>query len=882
MSTQKAWIACFILLAIPIADGVTSAAYQQPERPPLSEEERRKVLERLTKAMQDAQKTQSGTAAAQAQPAPPGQAAPPPPASPPPIPSVVRRAPMAGGQVQLQYDNADLFDFINQIATSLNITPIVIDPEVKGTVTIQSSAPMSREDVFPLFNLILKNNNAALIKQGDIYQIVPISSGLKKGLEVIEHLPPTPAAKPAGKETGGKAGTTPAAKPTSAPQSPAAAAQAPPVPTRAAEGTGTTNMLATHVIRVEFVPVKDLVEPVKLFMTEGGVIMPYERLNMLIITDYSDSVNKILEIVHMLDNNYLNPDLIELIKIKYNAAADVLDDLKKIFGTGGKDSTTGINFVSLDRLNAILVMANSKRALEEVKRWIKELDNTSGRSIQTFVYTVENSTASNIALILSALYGGEGGGGLSGGTGSPSGAFGVGRAVSGSQGSSGTSGFGSSVFGGSGGSFGGTSSGGAFQSAGSGPYQGTATPFGSTMGGGLGGGGFGSFGGGQQLGPRLNQQATVSAQILRSGGFSGLQSDVRIVVDDINNSLIIQASQADYAYIAETIKKMDVLPRQAIIDARIFEVDLNNTLNYGVAANLAAAGASGNPASLTTATLDTSGALSANTFAFVGNSREIFLALSALATRTKVRILEAPSVLALDGTMAHIVVGSEYPYPGTSFIGAAGGATSSVNYRDTGISLIVMPRISASGHVTLDVAQEVSSPGASVTVGNGATAQAFNKTSVQTTLSVKDGETVAIAGLIRTSDTVGRSGVPFLANIPLLGNLFGSTNRTANRTELLILITPHVIRTAQRFQEMTQELRDSLRNVRKLVDQKEREHMNDMENAREDRYRKEEKRLKSEEPSPSSKPENPPVPAPQPPAPQTPTPQPPAQEKPKP
>ncbi|HYK89576.1 MAG TPA: secretin N-terminal domain-containing protein, partial [Acidobacteriota bacterium] len=778
MSTQRAWIVCFFLTTVLIADSITTAqpVYQEPERPPMSDEERRKVLERLTKAMQDAQKAQNSTGQVPGQPAPAAQTPAPPAAAPPPVPSVVRRAPMASGQMQLQYDNADLFDFINQIATSLSITPIVIDPEVKGTVTIQSSAPMSRDDVFPLFNLILKNNNAALIRQGDIYQIVPISSGLKKGLEVVEHLPPVPPAKPAEKDTAKKPDATSggAAKPAPAPPAPQAPPQSNPPAARAPEGTGSTNMLATHVIRVEFVPVKDLVDPVKLFMTDGGVIMPYERLNMLIVTDYSDSVNKILEIVHMLDNNFLNPDLIELIKMKYNAAADVLEDLRKIFGSGGKDSPTGINFISLDRLNAILVMANSKRALEEVKRWIKELDNTTGRSIQTFVYTVENSTASNIALILSALYGGEStGGGLSGGTGAASGAFGVGRSLSGTQGGVGGSTFGSSTFGGAGGTFGGASGGG-FQSAGSGPLQGAATPFGTnTMGAGgfQGGFGGGAFGGGQQLGPRLNQQATISAQILRSGGYSGLQSDVRIVVDDINNSLIIQASQADYSYILETIKKMDVLPRQAIIDARIFEVDLTDALSYGVAANLAQKGADGNPPSITTTKLDASGALSANTFAFVGNSRELFLALSALATKTKVRILEAPSVLALDGTVAHIVVGSEYPYPGTSFIGAAGGATSSVQYRDTGISLIVMPRISASGHVTLDVAQEVSSPGASVTVGNGASAQAFNKTSVQTTLSVKDGETVAIAGLIRNSDTVGRSGIPFLANIPLLGNL---------------------------------------------------------------------------------------------------------------
>src|SRR5262249_4653789 len=138
--------------------------------------------------------------------------------------------------------------------------------------------------------------------------------------------------------------------------------------------------------------------------------MPYDRQNMLIITDYSDSLSRIMQVIKMLDDSYLDPDLVEMIKIKYNASVDVVEDLRKIFGSGTKDSQTGIYFVSLDRMNAVLVMANSKRALEEVKRWIGRLDATTGRTMQTFVYTVENSTAANIAVILSALYGGEGSG----------------------------------------------------------------------------------------------------------------------------------------------------------------------------------------------------------------------------------------------------------------------------------------------------------------------------------------------------------------------------------------------------------------------------------------------------------------------------------------
>jgi general secretion pathway protein D len=687
-----------------------------------------------------------------------------------------------------------------------------------------NSGRMPKSDILPLFSLILKNNNAALIHQGGAYQIVPISSALKKGVDIIDQLPSSVSEIP-------ESGTSNGAKQTSSSGAagragqPAAKTPMGSQPTQE-NASAKTPRLATFVIRTEFIPVKDLIEPIRLFMTEGGVIMPYERLNMLILTDYSDSVARIMQIIRMLDSSYLDPDLVELVKIEHNASADVVDDLKKLFGSGSKDSATGVSFISLDRLNAIFVMASSRRALEEVKGWIKELDSSSAKNIQTYVYVVENSTASNIAMMLSALYGGEG--------------------TSSSTANAGTTGTGAAA-----GPFGAGRNAQAGTAAGVNTPGNVATPYGQTnysnnqMGayGNYGMFGAGVFGASRQLGPQLNAQRTVTSQILRGGQFSGLQDTVRLVVDDVNNSLIIQATPVDYAYISETIKKMDVLPRQALIDAKIYEVDLTDNLNFGIAASLQPKGTD----TLTTGELNASGQLSATTFIPVGNARQIMAALEALRLKTKVKVLESPSVLALDGQQAQIIVGAEIPYPGTSFTGAVGGSTTSVQYRDTGVSLIVVPRISASGSVTLDLVQEVSAPGASIPVGTD-NAPSFSKTSVSTTLSVKDGETVAIAGLIRDGTNFSRSGVPFLSQIPLLGNLFGQTTRGSHRSELIILITPHVLRTPEALNDMTQELRDSLRNVRKYVDEKEQEKKEDMEDAQRDRLKKEQKNRKKANP----------------------------------
>jgi general secretion pathway protein D len=820
MNIKKSRNALTVILAALLMGVLSSVAwtFQEPKRTPTSEEGRKQALERLTKRLQESQPSAKPVPAPAAQ-----QPSLPPQAAPQPGPATPSAPPVATGEVQLNYENEDLANFINQIASTLSLSPLIVDPEVKGTVNLNSGR-ISKSDILPLFSLILKNNNAALIRQGGAYQIVPISSALKKGVDIIDQMPSSlsdiPQTEPDKPNGSKQPASSSAARPS---------AQTPSKMTLGSQPApenepGKVPRLATHVIRAEFIPVKDLIEPIRLFMTEGGVIMPYERLNMLILTDYTDNVSRIMQIIRMLDSNYLDPDLVELVKIEHNASGDVTEDLKKLFGTGSKDAVTGVSFISLDRLNAIFVMASSRRALEEVKGWIKELDSSSAKNIQTYVYIVENSTASNIAMMISALYGGDGtSGGTSNtgttGTNTTAGAFGAGRGAQGNMAS-------------------GTNMG---TNAANTPLG--QTNYSSNQMGGYGGGnsGFGTggaFGAGRQLGPQLNSQRTVTSQILRGGQFAGLQDTVRMVVDDVNNSLIIQATPVDYAYISETIKKMDVLPRQALIDAKIFEIDLTDSLSFGISASLKAKGTD----TLTTGELTSNGLLTASTFIPVGNARQIMAALEALRLKTKVRILESPSVLALDGQQAQIIVGAEVPYPGSSFTGAVGGSTTSVQYRDTGIQLLVIPRISASGSVTLELAQEVSAPGASVPIGDG-NAPSFTKTSVSTTLSVKDGETVAIAGLIRDSNDFSRSGVPFLSQIPLLGSLFGHTSKNSRRSELLILITPHVIRTPEKLHEMTQDLKDSLRNVRKFADEKEKEQQGDIEDAREGREKQEGKNL---------------------------------------
>jgi general secretion pathway protein D len=208
-------------------------------------------------------------------------------------------SPSASRPVQLSFENLDMYEFANQMATLLGLTPMVIDSDVKGSVSLLTPNPMPLDEVFPLFTLILKSKGAALIKQGKVYQIVPIPEALKNGIEIIEH---QPAPSSEGSEVNKPNEKEASSNNILASEKPRA------------DADSKTSRMATHVIRVEFIPVKDLVEPIKPFMTDGGVIMVYERLNMLILTDYSDSAAKIMELIRMLDNAYLDPNLIELVR----------------------------------------------------------------------------------------------------------------------------------------------------------------------------------------------------------------------------------------------------------------------------------------------------------------------------------------------------------------------------------------------------------------------------------------------------------------------------------------------------------------------------------------------------------------------------------------
>lgn len=696
-------------------------------------------------------------------------------------------------EIPLQFTNADMSEFVRSMADLLGLRPMLVDSSLQGSVDFSISIP--RNELWELFNGILRSKNAALIRQNNIYQVVPIATAIRNNLEIIYEQPMP-----------GAVGSSP---------------EIPQITPPAGQGREPeilrTLPVATHVVHLDFLPVDDIVAAAGFLLSEGVQIITFKRLNIMIFTDYSDNAARVREIVRMLDNSFLDPENVELVKIEYSNAVDVAAELSVIFGLssgpapggGGTASSgaTGISFVPLERLNAIFVMASSKHALDTAKRWISNLDTSENNKFQTYVYVVQDSTASNIAALLLALFG-DGSSGSS--------ATGTGRNTQGTAGTGRNTG-----------------------SAGSLINQAL----------GLGTDGSSTFGTASQLGPRLGASTpSVTSITLGSGEFSSLMDTAQVVIDEINNKLHIQSTPADYRTIENAIKQMDVPPKQVLIEAQIFEVNMNNDLTYGIRGLLEELG---DEARLTTVGMGSTderfaGSLTAQTFARVGNSRQIMLAIDALKTKTKIKNLSRPSVLAMDGTPASLVSGLEVPYPTGSYL-TTGGSSTSIDYRETGITLIVVPKISASGTVTMEIVQEVSN--LSDRAVPGIDAPIVAKNTVTTTLSVKDGDTAVIAGMMHDMNTSGRAGIPLLSDIPIIGSLFAYTSRSNDRRELIILITPRVIHTQDKFQEITQGMRDSLRNVGKFADEYDENRIRDIEDARQDREKKELENIRKIKPS---------------------------------
>lgn len=288
-------------------------------------------------------------------------------------------------------------------------------------------------------------------------------------------------------------------------------------------------------------------------------------------------------------------------------------------------------------------------------------------------------------------------------------------------------------------------------------------------------------------------------------------SNVKIISDDDNNSILVLASQEDYRSIEAAIRRLDVPARQVLIEATIAEVSLNNTLDFGVRWFIEKSdyelglnapvpgGASGEGLA----------------FAFFDQDSDVSAFFDLLETASDVRFLSTPQVMVLDNQTATIRVGDQIPVTtrsSQSTTNPDAPIVTEVQFRDTGTLLTVTPRINAGGQVTLELNQEVSLPGSEAAIGGGGNVAIAQRT-ITSSVIVQSGQTVVLGGLILETDREGRSGIPILMDIPVLGKAFSTTSNDVFRTELLITVKPVVVSNEDTMRKITEELRGRMKEA---------------------------------------------------------------------
>ncbi|MGP0074847.1 MAG: type II secretion system secretin GspD [Bryobacteraceae bacterium] len=731
----------------------------------------------------------------------------------------------------LNLDNVSLTEVINLLAQKLKIN-YILDPRVKGGIILNTYGETKDIDAQSLLEAILRINGFGMVKQGDLYRIVPLSD--------ISHLPLPPEMK-----------TDPATIPED-------------------------DRTMLNLVFLKYITADELAKVLTPFQGENAGIYVYSPANLLLMLDSQRSMRRTMQLVAMFDSDTLVNQRVHVFAVKNGRPSDVakeLENISKAMSFSTKDSP--IKFLPIDRINTIIAVAPNPGAFKEVEEWLAKLDvpiKPSAGGIKDYVYRVRYGDAVSIACSIQALYGQLAGFGS--GFGYPGGQNAI-LACMGNVGSGAgnttygggplpNGGFGNAI-GGGGGYGGGFGGGGAYGSQYGGGYGGGygASPYGA----GAYGGGYGApgaYGGAPFVGGAgaavpnapgapagaagdLTGQYLGNAQV----GFAQTRGP-RVVANPINNTLLIQATPQEYEEIQQLLRELDIPPRQVLIEAKIYSVDLSHAFSSEVTAQLqtlsgtappiggssstsstpaasagststgtSTTGSSGTGTAITSTAASLLAAFSGGGAALtasmlVGKSRALSGIVSLMESQSNAKVISTPSIIATDSIPASINVGTTVPTLQGSITSAiGGGVTNSIGSASTGVGLTITARVTPSGIVTLIINQSVSDPTATSTSSIGS--PSFATKNISTQVTVQDGDTIAIGGQIQESTTSSLGGIPLLDRIPVLGALFGSRSYSKERTELIMFITPHVIFDSNQLLDASDDLKDQIKVLRKDI-----------------------------------------------------------------
>lgn len=637
-----------------------------------------------------------------------------------------RQLPVIAGdqQVSLDYADAEITTVTRDIIVDVLHLQADIDPSVSGRMSLKTPQRVPISSVPGLLDQALQARGFALS-----------ASGSRVRVGRVEDLSVAAAAEPA---------------------------------------TQATTQGGVRTVTLRRATAADIIAALPPSATNGARVTPGSDSRTVVLSGPAAAMDGVQEMIDVLDEGAGGNRALGIYPLTNAAPTAVVRELTQTSpGWLGR----GTRFAAVERLNAVLVVADSPRALAEARRLVNDLDATSAATAFVHVYPLVNRRAADLANVLASTFGSPN---QSGGSSSqPAGTFGALAVGSTSNGRSGI---------------------------------GARVPGGSVPGGSAPGGSQRDSGAAQQPAPDVVLGSIDAASQLASA--IGLSGPVRIQADAGRNALVILASASDYKILEPTIRALDVRPRQVLIEAIIAEVTIDDTLNYGLDAvfanknNLAGQQTGKNFIGLPSMPIPTLPGLGAVGASYLFQNSNIRVVAQALNAVTTVNVISAPRVLVLDNETATLQVGDQVPLLTSqrqSSTTPDAPTINSIEMRDTGVILAVTPRIGANGNLTLDIFQEVSD--AVQTSSSTIESPTIQMRRVQSSVAVQSGDTIAMGGLMRDTAQRTRSGLPWLTDIPVIGLLAGQFNNNAKRSELLLLLNPRVIEQPQQARDLTAELR---------------------------------------------------------------------------
>jgi general secretion pathway protein D len=554
-----------------------------------------------------------------------------------------------------------------------------------------------------------------------------------------------------------------------------------------------------QVVPLRYTSAKDLAKMLEPYVGEGGKITAEAASNALLVTGDAAVRQTLVGLIRAFDIDILSGRSYALFPVGDDDPAKLAGELEKVLQAQAEAPLASIvQVLPMARVNAVLVVSSQPRYIDAANRFFRLASRVEDATARAWhVYYVQNGQSTDLESLLQRAF--------TPGNVSPtppppgSTAPGAGQQSLGFGNAAGSTP-------GVGGAAGGISTTGAAGQAGGAGAAGAAGGFGSAI---------------PAPTAAAETPATEPLSAETGGGAGANINRIRIIANRTNNALLVYATPAEYSVIEGMLHKIDIIPLQVLIEATIAEVDLNDQLQYGtqfffktdhVAETLGSTGTSGpfNPPFPPLNALPFP-----STLPYFVLSKGPNFALAALANVTKVKVLSAPEVMVLDNQAARLQVGQQVPVltgTATSTLAAGAPVVNSVDYHETGVIMQVTPRVNTGGLVSLDIAQEVSDVAqqATNTITGSPT---FDDQVFRTRVAVQDGQTVGMAGLIRDNVSQGNSGIPFIKDIPVLGTLFSTQANSRMRTELLVLITPHVVHDQRDARALTEDLRSQLINA---------------------------------------------------------------------